>query len=137
MYVFYIYFTIFDIRLCGHHVRILHIFHYFSYTAMRTLHVFYIYFTIFHIRLCEHYARILYIHVFHYFEHHVRILYIFHYFLYTAMRKPCTYSIYISTSDLLIYIISNNDEHEFSCRPILIRIRRWNDVINNVDCQKL
>ena len=44
----------------------------------------------------------------------------------------CMYSIYLSTSDLLSFIISNTDKHEFSS------IRKWirccNDVMNNIDC---
>ena len=42
------------------------------------------------------------------------------------------YSIYLSTSDLLSFVISNTDKHEFSC------IWKWitccNDVMNDVDC---
>ena len=42
------------------------------------------------------------------------------------------YSIYLSPSDLLSFVISNTDKHEFSS------IRKWitycNDVINDVDC---
>ena len=42
------------------------------------------------------------------------------------------YSIYLSTSELLSFIISNTDKHEFSS------IWKWisccNDVMNNVDC---
>ena len=42
------------------------------------------------------------------------------------------YSIYLSTSDLLSFIISNTDKHEFSS------IWKWimccNDVMNDVDC---
>ena len=42
------------------------------------------------------------------------------------------YSIYLSTSDLLSFLISNTDKHEFSS------IWKWitccNDVINDVDC---
>ena len=34
------------------------------------------------------------------------------YFLYTIAL--CTYSIYLSTSDLLSFVISNTDKHEFS-----------------------
>ena len=41
-------------------------------------------------------------------------------------------SIYLSTSDLLSFVISNTDKHEFS------RIWKWitccNDVMNDVDC---
>ena len=52
------------------------------------------------------------------------------YFLYTATL--CTYSIYLSTSDLSSFIISNTDKHEFSS------ICKWiscsNDVMNDVDC---
>ena len=42
------------------------------------------------------------------------------------------YSIYLSTSDLLSFVISNTDKHEFSS------IWKWitccNDVTNDVDC---
>ena len=42
------------------------------------------------------------------------------------------YSIYVSTSDLLSFVISNTDKHEFSS------IWKWitccNDVMNDVDC---
>ena len=42
------------------------------------------------------------------------------------------YSIYLSTSDLLSFIISNNDKYEFSS------MWKWisccNDVMNHVDC---
>ena len=42
------------------------------------------------------------------------------------------YSIYLSTSDLLSFIISNTDKHEFSC------MWKWisccNDVMNHADC---
>ena len=42
------------------------------------------------------------------------------------------YSIYLSTSDLLSFVISNADKHEFSS------IWKWitccNDVMNDVDC---
>ena len=42
------------------------------------------------------------------------------------------YSIYLSTSDLLSFVISNTDKHEFSS------IWKWltccNDIINDVDC---
>ena len=44
----------------------------------------------------------------------------------------CTYSIYLSTSDLLSFVISNTDKHEFS------GIWKWimccNEVMNDVDC---
>ena len=42
------------------------------------------------------------------------------------------YSIYLSTSDLLSFIMSNTEEHEFS--SIWKWIRCCNDVMNNVDC---
>ena len=42
------------------------------------------------------------------------------------------YFIYLSTSDLLSFVISNTDKHEFSS------IRKWitrcDDVMNDVDC---
>ena len=42
------------------------------------------------------------------------------------------YSIYLATSDLLSFVISNTDKHEFSS------IWKWstycNDVMNDVDC---
>ena len=48
------------------------------------------------------------------------------------MTALCTYSIYLSTSDLLSFITSNTNEHEFSS------IWKWisccNDVKNNVEC---
>ena len=51
-------------------------------------------------------------------------------FLYTATLY--TYSTYLSTSDLLSFIIFNPDKHEF------ISIWKWisccNDVMNSVDC---
>ena len=42
------------------------------------------------------------------------------------------YSIYLSTSDLLSFIMSNTDKHEFSTTWKVIRC--CNDVMNNVDC---
>ena len=42
------------------------------------------------------------------------------------------YSIYLSTSDLFSFIMSNTDKHEFS--SIWKWIRCCNDVVNNVDC---
>ena len=42
------------------------------------------------------------------------------------------YSIYLSMSDLLHFIISNTDKHEFS--SIWKWIRCCNDVINDVNC---
>ena len=52
------------------------------------------------------------------------------YFWYTTTL--CTYSINLSTSDLLSFVMSNTDKHEFSS------IWKWisysNDVINHVDC---
>ena len=44
----------------------------------------------------------------------------------------CTYSIYLSTSDLLSFIISNSEKYEFS--SIWKWIRCCNDVMNNVYC---
>ena len=48
------------------------------------------------------------------------------------MATLYTYSIYLLTSDLLGFIISNTDKHELS------RIWKWlsccNDVINHTDC---
>ena len=42
------------------------------------------------------------------------------------------YSFYLSTSDLLSFVISNTEKHEFRC------IWKWvtccNDVMNDVDC---
>ena len=48
------------------------------------------------------------------------------------MTALCTYSIYLSTSDLLNFVISNTDKHEFS--SIWKWIRCCNDVMNDVDC---
>ena len=42
------------------------------------------------------------------------------------------YSIYLSTSNLLSYIISNTDKHEFS--SIWKGISGCNDIMNHVDC---
>ena len=42
------------------------------------------------------------------------------------------YSIYLSTSDLLSFVISNTDKHEF--RGIWKWITCCNDVMNDVDC---
>ena len=42
------------------------------------------------------------------------------------------YSIYLSTSDLLSFIMSNTNKHEFS--SIWKWIRCCNDVMNNGDC---
>ena len=48
------------------------------------------------------------------------------------MTALCTYSIYLSMSDLLSFVISNTDKREFSS------IWKWitccNDVMNDVDC---
>ena len=48
------------------------------------------------------------------------------------MTALCTYSIYLSTSDLFSFVISNMNKHEFSS------IWKWitccNDVMNDVDC---
>ena len=48
------------------------------------------------------------------------------------MTTLCTYSIYLSKSDLLSFIISNTDKHEYSCTW------KWiiccNNVMNYVDC---
>ena len=52
------------------------------------------------------------------------------YFLYTTAL--CTYSVYLSTSELLSFTISNTDKHEFS--SIKKWIRCCNDVMNHVDC---
>ena len=48
------------------------------------------------------------------------------------MTVLCTYSVYLSTSDLLSFIISNTDKHDFSCICNLIGC--CNDVMNYVDC---
>ena len=48
------------------------------------------------------------------------------------MTALCTYSIYLSTSDLLSFVISNTDKHEFS--SIWKWITYCNDVMNDVDC---
>ena len=50
------------------------------------------------------------------------------------MTKLCTYSIYLSTSDLLSFIISNTDKHQFS--SIWKWIRCSNDVMNHADYVK-
>ena len=42
------------------------------------------------------------------------------------------YSIYLSTSDLLRFVICNTEKHEFS--SIWKWIRCCNDVMNDVDC---
>ena len=47
------------------------------------------------------------------------------------MTALCTYSIYLSTSDLLSFVISNTDKHEFS--SIWKRITYCNDVMNDVE----
>ena len=52
------------------------------------------------------------------------------YFWYTT--TICTYSIYLSTSDLLGFIFCNTDQHKFSSRWKWISC--FNDVINNIDC---
>ena len=48
------------------------------------------------------------------------------------MTALCTYSIYLSTSDVLSFVISNTDKHEFSS------VWKWigccNDAMNDVDC---
>ena len=44
----------------------------------------------------------------------------------------CRYSIYLSTFDLLSFITSNTDQHEFS--SILKPISCCNDVMSHVDC---
>ena len=51
-------------------------------------------------------------------------------FLYTETLY--TYYIYLSTSDLLSFIISDSDKHEFS--SIWNRISCCNDIMNHVDC---
>ena len=48
------------------------------------------------------------------------------------MTALCTYSIYLSTSDLLSFVISNTDKHEFS--SIWKWITYCNDVMNDVNC---
>ena len=48
------------------------------------------------------------------------------------MTALCTYSIYLSTFDLLSFVISNTDKHEFS--SIWKWIMYCNDVMNDVDC---
>ena len=48
------------------------------------------------------------------------------------MTAPCMYSIYLSMSDLLRFIMANTDKHEFS--SIWKWIRCCNDVMNHVDC---
>ena len=48
------------------------------------------------------------------------------------MATLYTYSIYLSTSDLLRFIMSNTDKHAFS--SIWKWIRCCNDVMNYVDC---
>ena len=47
------------------------------------------------------------------------------------MATLCTYSIYLSTSEFLSFIISNTDKHEFS--SIWKWIRCCNDVMIHVD----
>ena len=49
------------------------------------------------------------------------------------MTTLCTYSVYLSTSDLLSFIISNTDKHEFS--SIWKWVRYCNDVMNHFDCE--
>ena len=48
------------------------------------------------------------------------------------MTALCTYSIYLSTSDLLSFVISKTDKHEFSSTRKWIRC--CDDVMNDVDC---
>ena len=48
------------------------------------------------------------------------------------MTVLCTYSIYLSTSALLSFVISNTDKHDFS--SIWKWITCFNDVMNDVDC---
>ena len=48
------------------------------------------------------------------------------------MTALCTYSFYLSTSDLLSFVISNTNKHEFS--SIWKWITYCNDVMNDVDC---
>ena len=45
-----------------------------------------------------------------------------------------TYSLYLSASDLLSFIISTSDKHEFS--SIWNLLSCCNDVMNHVDCVK-
>ena len=52
------------------------------------------------------------------------------FFLYTA--KLYTYSIYLSTSDLSSFIISNTDKYKFSSTWKWISC--CNDVMNHIDC---
>ena len=52
------------------------------------------------------------------------------YFLYTSTL--CTYSIYLSTFDLLSFIMSNTDKHKVS--SIWKWFRCCYDVMNNADC---
>ena len=42
----------------------------------------------------------------------------------------CTYFFYLSTSDLLSFIIFNTDQHGFSSKWV----SRCNDVMNHIDC---
>ena len=44
----------------------------------------------------------------------------------------CTYSVYLSTSNLLSFIICNTKKHEFG--SIWESINCCNDVMNHVDC---
>ena len=48
------------------------------------------------------------------------------------MTALCTYSIYLSTSDLLRFIKANTDKYKFC--SIWKWIRCCNDVMNHVDC---
>ena len=52
--------------------------------------------------------------------------------IFDIWQHTCTYSIYLSTSDLLSFIISNSDKHEFS--SVWKWIRCSNDVMNYSDC---
>ena len=48
------------------------------------------------------------------------------------MTTLCTYSIYLSASDLLSFMISKTDKQEFS--SIWKSVGCYNDVMNHVDC---
>ena len=51
---------------------------------------------------------------------------------YRFSLPKCVYCIYLSTSDLLSFIMFNTNNHE--CRSIWRWIMCCNDVMNNVDC---
>ena len=50
------------------------------------------------------------------------------------MAKLCTYSIYLSTSDLLSFIFSNTDKQKISSTCIWKWISCCNDIMNHIDC---